>query len=475
VYLGFCLEITRSAFYLTHANCSMRKKRFTTNAGFKYWWDSYSESAGFETPMPGVPCIKPPFLDYLEVMDSDYTGDHWQYKQCSHYKMTVTEYPYGNPQRFWVNYQIPVLGTYKDVYPRVADTLWSGSAWGAAMHQHSGAFNYGPWGAAPSGSNPPRLWAPDPSDPTEGVIPVADWPGMIRVCNDRALKAMLPQVHRESNGLVNDIIELRDFKTLPRTLNRLSRVGDLYNSSSASRLATLKAASGAVSDAYLQYSFNIAPVVSDVFAVWRALHRVNNQLRWLVNNRGKILTTHWKQKLQNEFPDTPGEAILLTAADMQPWSDCPQGCQSYRFVKYDVREFNATMQYQFDTDATLSLGDQAAALADSLGFNINPAIIWNAVRWTFLIDWVIDVSSWLDQFRMPNINSHTRILQYCWSLHIRRTTNCWTSEGGRFAVSEDAYTRQPAIPNLLAACATSGLDSKEFSLGAALGISRATR
>jgi hypothetical protein len=42
-------------------------------------------------------------------------------------------------------------------------------------------------------------------------------------------------------------------------------------------------------------------------------------------------------------------------------------------------------------------------LLDSLGFELNPRIIWDAVPFTFVIDWFFGVGSWLDRFRVDTL------------------------------------------------------------------------
>jgi len=383
--------------------------------------------------------------------------------------MEVVEQPYSPRLEFWYN-QDPASGYYTDYYQRLAETLWSGAAVGCNLHPATGLVRFGPWCAAPQGGGVPRVWAPG-TYVTDGVIPISDWEPMLVGLQSKSLKEMLPGIHRESAGLVNDLIELKDWRTLPRTLARLKTAFRSFKD--LNKRYTLKQVAKATGDSYLQWSFNIAPVISDILAVGKAMKNVDRQLNWLRRNRNRVLTTHWKQKLQNEFPTVGSQRTQLFRAFMPSWNKISaDGIVATRECSYDVREFVGTLQYRFDADLPGGFGDKTKAYGDALGFTLNPAILWNAIPWTFVVDWVFDVSKFLDDFNTFNIEPRTEILQYCYSLHIKRTTKCAIDAGGNFTVKEDAYFRSPALPDYASSIQSSGLSLKEFSLATALGVTR---
>jgi hypothetical protein len=148
---------------------------------------------------------------------------------------------------------------------------------------------------------------------------------------------------------------------------------------------------------------------------------------------------------------------------------------SRRIVEYPIRKFHATMEYSYKVSNLSPLIDEGAALLDVLGINLNPAIIWNAVPWSFVIDWLIGIGRWLDNFKVRNLEPVTHIHQYCYSIHIRRVTTLglgWNAIHDVARITEDAYKRIRTVPDYILAIKSSGLNPKEFSLAAALGISR---
>lgn len=130
------------------------------------------------------------------------------------------------------------------------------------------------------------------------------------------------------------------------------------------------------------------------------------------------------------------------------------------------------------------------AYLDAFGVNLNPAIIWNAIPWSFVVDWLLGVSRWLDNnkiaFMEPQINIH----RYLWSISRRRTilvqrrTACLPKAGATNKVlsdvvplpkvTETAYRRDISLPSA-SSIISSGLSLGEFSLAAALVVSRRSR
>jgi hypothetical protein len=120
------------------------------------------------------------------------------------------------------------------------------------------------------------------------------------------------------------------------------------------------------------------------------------------------------------------------------------------------------------------------SLLDVLGIQVNPQILWNAIPWSFAIDWVIGVNQWLGKLAFGNMTPVTIIHRYCWSIKFVRRIQCFVhmSENNPYdsgpvlsrTADEEFYMRMPHQPNLALALQTSGLNPKEFSyIGALIG------
>jgi hypothetical protein len=151
--------------------------------------------------------------------------------------------------------------------------------------------------------------------------------------------------------------------------------------------------------------------------------------------------------------------------------------------------FHAELQYNYYYYRYQVEHAQILALMDHLGLNLNPAIIWNAIPWSFVIDWLVGVSQWLSTQRLGNMDPKINIMQYLWSVTYQRDIyvtskitsplyyvgtgipDASTESITHPVVSETAYRRVSGLPTV-SLLTTSGLSPTEFSLGAALVVSR---
>jgi hypothetical protein len=62
---------------------------------------------------------------------------------------------------------------------------------------------------------------------------------------------------------------------------------------------------------------------------------------------------------------------------------------------------------------------------DAFGVRLDPSIIWNAIPYTFLIDWIADVSGFLQSFARDNFPIQTTVTDFCHSLAYSSMTECW--------------------------------------------------
>lgn len=347
----------------------------------------------------------------------------------------------------------------------------------------------------------------DPGKPTSG-LPGFEVEGLdgsfvpppteLDTFRSRALKHMLPIMQAELS-LVNSLIELKDFKSLPSTLRRVRDVGvyaygtairlgrKLSEASKGFRLRDLfgrMSRSGA--DSYLQSQFNILPLISDVCGIHSALTRLEKRINDLVTRAGRHQVKHFGFTW-NEFTNVSElkQDAQWYAADYQLYPP-----YSYyhirRNVLYEPSTFHYELRYNYVFSAYQVEHARLLGLLDSLGVNLNPSIIWNAIPWSFLVDWVAGVSRWLDQFKMPLMEPQINILSALWSVSRKRTITLSrftptqrteTTIGPELALPschETAYRRQVegvGINSIL----LSGVNPKEFTLGAALVIARKRR
>lgn len=266
-----------------------------------------------------------------------------------------------------------------------------------------------------------------------------------------ALRKMLPAVKQEIS-LVNSIIELKDFKSLAKTTARAASVSiqrgltmrkKFRKAYRSMRTWLNKPAEATASGLYLQLQFNILPLISDVMAVRRAIASVEQQVRKLVNHAGKPQTTHFTMRpvVDEDATDSSGDWYYL----MNPLTTGPflhyQVCRLGRKVVNDPSVFHAEMQYAFVYRNWQVEHAQLLGMLDALGVNLNPAIIWNAVPWSFVVDWLLGVSRWLNDRKILNMEPQINMRGFLWSYKRERKVYTW-------ADVERSFNPTPQIPGL---------------------------
>jgi hypothetical protein len=299
----------------------------------------------------------------------------------------------------------------------------------------------------------------------------------------RALRSMMPQVKAELS-LLNSLIELKDFKTLPRTI---ASVGKFVVKTGKTLRQLLRAGS----DVYLQQQFNILPLLSDISGLSAALSRTEKRVNDLVSRQGRVQTRHFMAHLEpgSVRYDSSSIKSVSTSSRFVGLTESWGGQQRVRFdrtVVSDTTLFHAEVQYNYNYTEYQIAHAQLLGLLDALGVNLNPAIIWNALPWSFVVDWVVGVSQWLDRYKVSNMNPVVNILQFLWSVSRRRTivismkglpsnpAHSYSQEQPVQSTVEVAYRRQVGMPTG-SSIESSGLSPREFSLGAALVLSRKRR
>jgi len=353
-------------------------------------------------------------------------------------------------------------------------------------------------------------------EPDGGFVPA---PAALGDLTRVALMAMVPAAKAELS-LVNSIYELKDFKSLPHTIARLQSLASgastalsksrayvrkltpawkrLYRSFDSST-PTLRELRHGAADGYLQYQFNIAPLLSDIAGISDALFKLQSTLRKTVLDAGRIRRKHFTRFWQ-EF-----EGAALYTKDIGPlrynlgqfagYSTPPGYTGVYneaglqfmfhrRTTHYEPTEFHAELEYSTYYTKYQTENARLLTLLDSLGVNLNPQIIWNAIPWSFVIDWVISVGSWLGRQKSINMEPQLSVHRYLWSWTRHQRTAVYFNTTGTPGTGnyyqpavgdtylptfyESTYRRDITLPASTNSLFGSGLSAVELSLGVAL-------
>lgn len=338
----------------------------------------------------------------------------------------------------------------------------------------------------------------------------------------RSMKSMLPHIKSELS-LVNSIIELKDFLTLKTTLSRIGHttmniasfvkkgrkaLGSnpfslVRKSFKPSQGLTLRELLHSTADGYLQAEFNILPFLSDVSAIFRACASLSKTMNSLVQNQGRLRRKHWAyswlpaqftgSNVTYEWRVNPNPTGQFAGKDFSTSDHSKTGClRCYAYGLNMTREcaviepalFHAEIEYSYQFTQYQTEHAQLLGLLDLLGVNLDPRIIWNAIPWSFVIDWVVGVGRYLHDRRSINMEPAVSISRYVWSWKTsRRVRVSFESQPGVKPpilgrsimpdLYESIYKRSVILPSFTDPLIGGELSAQELSLGGALAITRA--
>lgn len=306
----------------------------------------------------------------------------------------------------------------------------------------------------------------------------------------------------DGNSAVNFLLELKDVRTLVRTASNLRRLisktkrtvrnfrtaarkskrtaarksKQLKKNSESLALASAKASA----DVHLSYSFGIAPFINDVKRMYHTMRTLRDRIEWLEKNNDKVLKRHKRIRLTSPT-FIGGNEQYYTGSMLAYYSGTwGAGTVSLRFNRRFIVPpvLVGTLKYKYSLTSSVPLKDKISTYLSAFGVEANPKIAWDAIPFSFLVDWVVDVGEFLGSFKIDALGIQTVVLDYCYSIKYHAICDCWVSEYNPYRqkptpyilvrqAERSYYERAVGVPNLNTVD-VSGLGSREFLLGGSL-------
>lgn len=307
-----------------------------------------------------------------------------------------------------------------------------------------------------------------------------------------SLKRLNPKLNKKLS-LVNSVIELKDFLTLKQSVQRVGKAIKSLVKGDFSR-KTLMQVLRAAADGYLQAKFNILPLVSDIKGIIASMSGLQSRLARDLKNAGTPQVSYYGKplgstevKIQGPVVVDGGSSIGVLTPNFGVRNRIHGNWLLSRTVYEHPSWFHAQMRYIAKYNRLQREHALLLSRLDLLGVNLNPAIIWNAIPWSFVVDWFLNIQDFLDRFAIGFMDPQLQVLEYSWSVSYKRRvvldleisdppfTPLPLQLGTRSIrfpqVTQTAYRRDvgPPKPSLIE---SSGLSSQEFSLASALVVSR---
>lgn len=305
--------------------------------------------------------------------------------------------------------------------------------------------------------------------------------------SQQALDAMMPTFGGQ-NSIINFLLELKDFRKMYAILStrfvtlttKLRAIlGYEHWNKPLDKLAKM----------HLTYNFAWAPLFNDLKSLYDTLSQFNAKCDAYIKLANTDLQKHFRKTITGT--GSSGSTYFYSGDIVSPGNNSASGFAGRtRVYLSDSKDvvYNATLRYRYPLPAELlSVSGKAKAFLDTLGVSRNPAILWNAIPFTFVVDWIINISGWLNQLRIDNIRFKTEIRDFCHSASFTRAvryttqvtffgitsssnvkTASWSPEQDTDACLIRSYRRKVGFPNFSSAIQTSGLNWREFSLAGAL-------
>ena len=201
----------------------------------------------------------------------------------------------------------------------------------------------------------------------------------------RAWASLMPELNT-GFSLLNFIWELKDIKSL---MSLSSKLVYQFRTLDKALLSSKTAA-----ELMLSYSFAIAPFIRDIETMIDGLFNINKRINEFIAEGKKVNVYHYvedqQMSLRTVLDATRAGEILYCDTTLQ---------------------YRATMKASY----TYIKPSDLEGMLRVTGLRLTPEAIWNAIPFTFLIDWVVRVSDTLRSLdRDTNLTVH--IKDYCDSL-----------------------------------------------------------
>jgi hypothetical protein len=264
------------------------------------------------------------------------------------------------------------------------------------------------------GSAPGNTWG----NPTISVPSTYDW----STYSYNAVKAMKPTLNKSGLLLLNFISELKEgcYRKGARSQNRGQM---LPKGASGYAMGLLRAASRF----NLWWQFALKPTLSDVKEIIDRINNLEKNIQRIIREANKIQTRHYTCPIPDRItlPADIVRANVAFSVDQPGW-----GMREETRWSTEPR-YHAVMRFNYDCSAVQGLLGKLRAQLDAYGIDRLISSLWEAIPYSFVVDWFINVGDLLE-----SLESHlkgdlfpVRILDFAHSVKYKYTTRLIHNQG----------------------------------------------
>lgn len=195
-----------------------------------------------------------------------------------------------------------------------------------------------------------------------------------------------------SFSLANFLLELTEIKTLFKVFSR-----------SKSLLSN-------VGSGHLAWSFGWKPFISDLDYLWKTLTQHEKILKDFLAKQGQPQYRRYKSSIISE----DFENIYTSPAN------------SDFIVEGTHRtELHASLRYTYVVPGVEEEWFKVKAILDMLGLNRPLSVVWEAIPFSFVVDWFFNVGDFIGQAGSDHVESKITVLDYCVSSKTDTEYSCY--------------------------------------------------
>lgn len=235
------------------------------------------------------------------------------------------------------------------------------------------------------------IWEPQANPRPKGFQPIVSLGDL----SFEALESMSPSM-KQNVSLSNFLFELGDVKQMFHLWSK--HRSTIYN------LASLD----------LNWNFGWKPFVSDLRKIFLGMLTFEDRLADFIRRSGVPNRRHFQRTVSLDPVITDGTDYFM--------SGTTQIYKKYETV-YSNCSYHALMDYAYTLRKMSYQRLRILAMLDTLGLTLYPSQIWEAIPWSFVIDWFVNVGSYLESYESSMVDPELSIVGFMHSLKYECTQN----------------------------------------------------
>lgn len=233
------------------------------------------------------------------------------------------------------------------------------------------------------------MWTPPPSVspslcpafPSEGSRTLQRW-------RAGAYAQLVPQLKNGGFSGLNSLYELKDLKGLVHVCSRgIPAMASAIKKMGRKATRSMKGSAQTAADLTLSYDYGLKPMIKDVADAINLFEKLRDMLN-VANAKGAIRSVH-------HYTGSPVETMSSSA--------------NTSYVTWTETELS--YRAQVELTYSFSIPMDANTVIDLMGLSINPERVWNAIPFSFVVDWFVSIGDFLGSMDL-GIRAVPRVSQF---------------------------------------------------------------